>query len=67
MLTNIVFLFATSLSTFNTFYFGYKILKTNWGTNTKIIMFLLLILGSFGLGLAVVFILINSLGLDVHN
>lgn len=66
-LTDVVFMCVTFLSMSITFYFGYKILKTNWKTNIKFMMLLLIIVVPPIIGLAVVFFLINFLGLNVHN
>lgn len=46
------------------FYFGYKILQADWRSNTKVIMLLLLILGTLAIAMVIAFSIINFWGLD---
>ena len=64
LLVNIVFLFVTILGMLIIFYFGYKILQADWRSNTKVIMLLLLILGTLAIAMVIAFSIINFWGLD---
>ena len=63
-MVNIVFLFVTILGMLIIFYFGYKILQADWRSNTKVIMLLLLILGTLAIAMVIAFSIINFWGLD---